>query len=149
MKFIQFFTTRHLLTNLITVLVFIAGIFFWYNTPREELPDADFNFARVRVAYPGSTAEDVEHFITRPIEEKLKGVDGLYRVTSTSSAGSCSIRIEINQNVSVLSEVINEIRSAVLDADLPDDLIDDPNIRQFKTTNALLLTNKQQRLLSV
>ena len=41
--------------------------------------------------------------------------------------------------MSVYCEVVNEIRSAVLDADLPDDLIDDPNIRQYKTTKKAIV----------
>lgn len=151
-RIIKFFISRHLLVNLVTIMIYAGGIFFWFATPKEELPDMELNFVRITVPYQGTPAEDIEHFITKPIEEKIKGVDDIYRVTSASSAGLCSIQIEIEKSVKNMSEVVNDIRSAVSEADLPDDLIDDPNIRQFKTSHKavvdIALYDKSHTILS-
>ena len=138
-KFIRFFTTRHLLTNLLTLAVYISGIFFWMNTPRQELPDVDFNFARVTTVYPGASPEEVEHFVTRPLEDELKGIDGIHQITSTSSTASSSISIEIEDSVDDLTEVVNDIRNAAYAVNLPVEILDKPKIRQFKTSQKAIM----------
>ncbi len=47
----------------------------------------------------GAPAEDVELLVTKPIEEKIRGLDGVYRILSTSSSGSANISVEINGNI--------------------------------------------------
>jgi len=85
-KIIQYFAKKHLLTNLIFTAIIIGGVFSWNHTKKEELPDITFDRVRISVRYAGASAEDVEYFISKPIEEKMRGVDGVYRIFSTSSA---------------------------------------------------------------
>ncbi len=138
-KIIAYFVNRHLLTNLMFIIVFAGGIFAWNNMSKEEMPDVTFDFARIRARYPGATAEEVEYFVTKPIEERVRGLDGVYRVTSTSSDGSCSISVELEQNLPNRDEVIMEIRSAALDARLPDDVTDEPTVRVHKTSKRAII----------
>ncbi len=138
-KIIQYFVKRHFLTNLILLVVFVGGIFAWQNTNKEELPDITFDTVRVYVRYAGAPAEDVEYFVTKPIEEAVRGLDGVGRVTSTSSVGQSDVRIELEQNYPDIDEAITEIRSAVLDVDLPSDVIDDPRVRVFETSKKAIL----------
>ena len=109
------------------VLVFIGGIIAWNNTSKEEMPDIEFDHAHVSARYPGATAEEVEHFLTKPLEDQIKGLDGVYRVSSTSSDGGTSISIDFEKDYSNLDEAVMEVRNAVLDTDLPDDVIDEIN----------------------
>ncbi len=138
-KLIAYFTRRHLLTNLIFIVVFIGGIFAWNHTSREELPDITFDRVRVSVSYQGAPAKDVEYFVTKPIEEAIRGVDGVYKVTSTTSVGQSSISIEIEQDYPDIDEVVTEIRNSVLDVDLPDEIENDPDIRVFKTSKKAII----------
>ncbi len=138
-RIISYFTKRHLLTNFIAVGVFIAGIYFWTITPKEELPEMQFNFVRITTVYPGASPEDVEHFITRPIEDELQGIDGIYRVVSTSSVSSSLINVEIDDNIDDLISVVNDINDAVNRVDLPSEVRDKPVIRQFKTSQKAII----------
>ncbi len=138
-KLIAYFAKRHLLTNLIFVSIFICGIFSWNNTSKEELPDITFDRVRVSVNYQGAPAEDVEYFVSKPIEEAVRGLDGVHKVTSTSSVGTSSVSIEIEQDYPNIDEVVTEIRNTVLDVDLPDEIVDDPNIRVFKTSKKAII----------
>jgi len=117
----------------------------------EELPDITFNRVRVSVSYPGASAQDVEYFVTKPMEEELQGIDGVRQITSTSSAGRASISIEIEQDYANIDEAVTEIRNTVLDVDLPDDIIDDPDVRVFKTSKKAILDvaliHKDRRIL--
>ncbi|MBN2407617.1 MAG: efflux RND transporter permease subunit [Elusimicrobia bacterium] len=138
-RFISYFVNRHLLTNLIFAVVFIGGFFAWNNTSKEEMPDIEFDHARITASYPGATAEEVEHFVTRPLEDQIKGIDGVYRVTSTSSDGGCNISVDFEQNYPDLDEALMEVRNSVLDVDLPDDIRDDPEVHIWKTTKMAII----------
>jgi len=138
-KLIAYFSKRHLLANLIFITVFIGGIFAWNNTSKEELPDITFDRIRVSVTYQGAPADDVEYFVTKPIEEAVRGIDGVHEVTSTTSIGHSNVNIEIEQNYEDINEVVAEIRNAVSDVDLPDEILDDPDIRVFKTSRKAII----------
>src|SRR6056300_1319139 len=98
-QLLQFFLRRHFLVNTITVLVLLGGVLAWNNTNKEELPDITFNTVRISTSYAGASAEDIEWAITKPIEETLKGMDGIGRITSTSSPGNSGISVELDQTV--------------------------------------------------
>ncbi len=138
-KFIQYFVKRHLLTNLIFMTVIIGGVLSWRSIKKEEMPDVTFDRVRISATYPGATAEEVEHFVTKPIEDEIQGLDGIYRVTSSASEGQTDITVEIEKNYPDKEEVITEIRNAVLDVDLPDDVRDAPTVRVFKTAKMAIM----------
>jgi multidrug efflux pump subunit AcrB len=152
-KIVEYFIKRHFVTNFLLVAVFVGGFFAWQYTNKEELPDVTFDRVRISVGYPGAPAEDVEYFVTDPIEEVLRGIDGIYRVTSNSSVGISSISVEIAKNHTDIDAVLNEIRNEVLDVDLPDEVIDDPDVRIFKTSKKsiidIALFNATTHLLSL
>ena len=152
-RLISYFAKRHLLANLIFITVFIGGILAWHNTSREELPDITFDRVGISLSYPGAPAEDVEYFVTKPIEEAVRGLDGVDKVTSTTSVGQSNVSIQIEPDHSNVDEVITEIRNTVLDVDLPDEIIDDPHIRVFKTSKKAIidvaLYNENVHLLNV
>ncbi len=138
-KIIAYFAKRHLLTNFIMVAVLLGGIFAWQQTRKEEWPDITFDRVRISARYPGAPAEDVEYFVTKSIEEEVRGLDGVYRVTSTSSVGQSNISVELEQNYPKVDEAITEIRNAVLDVNLPDEVIDDPNVRVFRSSKKAII----------
>ncbi len=138
-KIIEFFSKRHLLTNFITLAIFMGGIFFWTITPREELPELEGNSVRVTTIYSGASPDEVEHFITKPIEDEMKGINGIDRITSNSSMGVSSIRIELDDNIKDQNEVVNDITDAVNRVQLPAEIRDDPVIRRWKTSQKAIL----------
>ena len=156
-RFIEFFVNRHLLTNMLFVSVIIGGLFAWQEIKKEERPDITYDFVRVSASYPGATAEEVEHFVTRELEEELKSVDGVYRISSSVSRGSTTVNIELEKDLANKNEVITEIRNAALGTQLPPEVRDKPVVRVFKSskkaiidialihTKAHLLTNPQRQ----
>ena len=69
----------------------ILALGIWERIGKEELPEFTVEWIRVTVRYPGASAEDVELFVTKPIEDKIKGLSGIKNVTSVSSYGSSRI----------------------------------------------------------
>jgi len=156
-KFIEFFVNRHLLTNMLFASVIIGGLFAWQEIKKEERPDITFDTVRISASYPGATAEEVEHFVTRELEEELKSVDGVYRIFSSVGRGSTTVSVELEKDFANKNEAITEIRNAALGARLPPEVRDKPSVRVFKSskkaiidialihTQAHLLTNEQRR----
>ncbi len=138
-KFIDFFVQRHLLTNMFFIAVFVVGIFSWSNLKREEMPDVTFDWLRIYASYPGATAEEVEHFVTRELEDAVRGIDGVYRFHSTASQGNTSVTVELEADNPNKDETVAEIRNAVLDARLPEDVRDAPSVRLWKTSKKAII----------
>lgn len=138
-KLLSYFAEKHLLTNFIFAAVFVGGIFAWQKTAKEEMPAITFDTVRISVRYPGASAEDVEYFVTKPIEEEVRGLDGVYQIKSTSSVGVSNVSVELEPNYPLVDTAVTEIRNAVLDVQLPDEIIDDPEVRVFKTSKKAIL----------
>lgn len=138
-QLIAFFARRHFLTNFLMFAVFVGGISAWHSTSKEEWPDITMDTVRVSVTYPGAPAEDVEYFVTKEIEEEVRGLDGVRKIISSSSVGQSSVTVELEPNYPKVDEAVTEIRNAVLDVDLPDEVIDDPVVRVFKSSKKAIL----------
>jgi multidrug efflux pump subunit AcrB len=137
--FVEFFVNRHLLTNMLFIAVIAGGVLSWQQIKKEERPDITYDVVRVSASYPGATAEEVEHFVTRELEEELKGVDGVYRLTSSVSRGSTTISVELEKDYPNKDEAITNIRNAALAAKLPADVRDKPTVRVFKSSKKAII----------
>lgn len=103
------------------MLVFVLGssILLWPRAGKEEMPEFEMNWLRIMIPYPGAAAEDVEVLVTRPIEQELRSVAGIYEVQSTSAFGSSNFRVTLSSQGGDTQQVIQEIKSAVDRAQLP------------------------------
>lgn len=151
-RLIEFFVNRHLLTNMIFVSVILGGLISWQEIKKEERPDVTYDMVRISAIYPGATAEEVEHFVTRELEEELKAVDGVYRIYSNVSRGMTNITLELENGLDDKNEAITEIRNAVLATELPPEVRDKPTVRVFKSSKKAIidiaLINTRAHLLS-
>ena len=136
---IDFFCRKHLLVNMITALVIMGGIFSWIHTNKEELPDITFNTVRISTNYSGASAEDVEYYVTKPIEEEIEGIDGIHRVTSVSSSGRSSVSVELEQSVEDVDKIVTEIQTQLSNVSLPSEVLDDPRVRVFETAKKAII----------
>ncbi len=147
---IRYFAKRHLLTNIIVIGVITAAIFAWNKTGKEAMPNISYDIVRITTTLKNATPADVEYFITEPIEESLSGISGIKSITSTSGSAQSIITVELEDNKAERGNIVNEIRSAVLETDLPDD-IDTPRVREIKTSERsvidVALIDKNLRIL--
>ena len=80
------------LVALIAVVITGFGVFAVPSLKQQLLPSLELPAAFIGAALPGAGPEIIEDQITKPIEDAVKGVDGLDSVTSTTREGSASIR---------------------------------------------------------
>lgn len=117
---------------IITVLITLAGIMSYNSLPKEQFPDVVVPTIFVSTVYPGASPTDMEQLVTKPIEKQLKGIAGVKKVTSSSVQDFSSIIVEFNTNLNVVL-CKDKVKDAVDKAkrDLPNDLLDDPQITEF------------------
>ncbi len=81
------------------ILVFVAmslaaGAMAYFSLPKEGEPDIDIPALFVSVPFPGISAEDSEKLIVKPLENKLKELDGLKTMSSTAAEGYGGVALE-------------------------------------------------------
>jgi multidrug efflux pump subunit AcrB len=76
-SFIRFFAERHMLANLITIMVILFGISTLIQVQRDQYPLVDLGESHVLTRYPGASPEDVELNVTNKIEKELKSITGI------------------------------------------------------------------------
>ena len=110
-----------------TVMFFIAlaliGLVSVRLLPLEKFPDIEFPGIFINVPYPGSTPEEVERLITRPIEEALATLSGVERIRSQSNSDGAEIFMQFSWGGEVSAKGI-EARAKVdgIRHELPDDV---------------------------
>lgn len=116
------------------ITALIGGVIFWNRTGKEELPDVTFNRIAITANYLGASAEEMEDFVARPIENELQGIDGIEDINTTVGNGYTTVSVEFSPDIPDFNESLNEVRTAVAKADLPTDMTSDPTVRYFKTS---------------
>ena len=88
-----------------TVVVFVAlalvGLIASRLLPLEKFPDIEFPGIFIQVPYAGSTPEEVERLITRPVEEALATLSGVERMFSSSDEGQSQIFLQFGWDQSM------------------------------------------------
>ena len=74
--------------NLLMLLLIVGGILIGVNIQQEVFPEFDLDFVQVLVPYPGASPAEVEQGILLSIEDGVRGLDGVKRVTSNAFEGN-------------------------------------------------------------
>jgi len=98
--------------NLIMVFIIVAGVFTVVKMRREMFPQFALDMIYITVAYPGSSPEEVEEGICIKIEEKIEGIDGIDRITSTAREGFGEVLAELESGADA-QKVLDEIKAEV------------------------------------
>lgn len=134
MNIAQFSTKNSLLVNLFSFFLIIVGLVVTFSIVREAFPPVDFDIVTVTTAYPGASTEDVEKFVTIPIEKELKGITGIKDIESSSEEGVSLIGITIEPDASDKRQVVSDIRDAVDRVpNLPEGVEEDPVVTEIKS----------------
>jgi HAE1 family hydrophobic/amphiphilic exporter-1 len=110
-----------------TVVIFVAlaliGLIAARLLPLEKFPDIEFPGIFIQIPYDGSTPEDVERLITRPVEEALATLSGVERMYSTSRDNMAQVFLQFGWDQSMGAKGI-EARAKVdgIRHQLPEDV---------------------------
>ncbi|MCR8641238.1 efflux RND transporter permease subunit [Paenibacillus sp. N1-5-1-14] len=104
---------------LLTIMITIAGLYAGLNMKQETLPNINVPFLSVTTVYPGAAPDTVVENVTKPIEQRLKNVQGIKNYTATSMENVSSIFVEYDYGQN-LDDAMNQMREALDAVKLPD-----------------------------
>jgi HAE1 family hydrophobic/amphiphilic exporter-1 len=91
------------------VLLALFGVLALLNLPLELQPGGDRPEITISTPYPGAGPTEVEDLITRPIEEQMEEVEGIYEMTSNSRAGSSQVTLEFTQGSNMNERLLDTL----------------------------------------
>ena len=90
----RFFIDRPIFAWVLAILVMLIGVISVVNLPIEQYPRIAPPTVSVSATYPGANAQTVENSVVQIIEQRMKGLDGLmYMSSSSSSNGGASVTL--------------------------------------------------------
>ncbi|BDU16340.1 efflux RND transporter permease subunit [Lysobacter auxotrophicus] len=122
------------------VSLFVIGLIAAIRLPLEAFPEVSPPFIFVQLPYTGSTPEEVERTLLRPVEEALSTMTGIKRMDANARADGAEIFMQFsdwNRDVAIAASEARERIDAIRD-DLPDDL-QRFNVFKFSTTDEPVL----------
>lgn len=133
-KIKEFFATSWAIDNrtsiyVLAAIITVLGLMNYYLIPKEQFPQVVIPYIVVNTPYPGTSPEDMENLVTRPIEKQLKSISDVKRITSNSVPDFSSIVVEFDPDLSI-ETAKQRVRDAVDKSknELPTDLPSQPQI---------------------
>ncbi|SOC79708.1 Multidrug efflux pump subunit AcrB [Salinimicrobium sediminis] len=85
----------------IIAIIFVGGLMSYYSMPRESFPEIIETKIYVSSVNPGNSAEDIEKFITEPLEEEFNNIAGVKDISSTTLQDYSLVIVEFDEDISV------------------------------------------------
>ena len=111
-KLIAYFIRYHVAVNVFIIAFFVFGFLGYRSLKSSFFPLVDSKIINVSITYPGASPQEIEEGIVLQIEDNLKGLKGIDRVTSTSRENSGTITVEIEKGENI-DFMLLEVKNAV------------------------------------
>lgn len=123
MSVAEFSIRRPVTTVMFFISMLVVGLIAAFRLPLEALPDISPPFLLVQLPYAGSTPEEVERTLLRPVEETLATMPGIKRIDARANAESAMIFIQFSDWDRDIAIAASEARERIdaIRGDLPDD----------------------------
>ncbi|XHB99868.1 efflux RND transporter permease subunit [Nitratireductor sp. ac15] len=141
------------LTLSILLFFVVAGSLAYISIPKEAEPDVPIPIIYVSLTYQGISPEDSERLLLRPIETRLKSLEGVKEMRSSAYQGGGFVLVEFQAGYD-FSNAIEDVRAKVADArrELPqgadEPSVHEVNISEFPILVVTLAGNVPERVLS-
>jgi len=111
-KLITYFIKYPVAVNVMIIAFIVMGFIGAKSMKSSFFPLTDAKNISISLIYPGASPEEMEEGIVLKIEDNLKGIVGIDRVTSVSRENSASINIEIEKGKNI-DVVLADVKNAV------------------------------------
>ena len=128
---LRFLVERDLVVNLVSIMLIFLGLFAAWQINREAFPNVNLDQITISVVYPGATPEEVERLVITPIEQEVKSLSGVDKMTSVAFPGSGRVILELDPDAGNRDRMTSDVQLAVDRADLPDDLPAEPFVLEI------------------
>jgi cobalt-zinc-cadmium resistance protein CzcA len=109
-KIVQFSVNNKLITSAMLGIFIFWGIYSFTQLSVDALPDVTNNQVQVITNSPNLATQEVEQFITYPLETEFKSLQGLVELRSTSRSGLSVITIVFKDNmpINIIRQLVAE-----------------------------------------
>ncbi|MCR4317382.1 MAG: efflux RND transporter permease subunit [Planctomycetes bacterium] len=127
----NFSIKKKVLTNLLFVLLFLAGFLVVDYIAIEEYPRVEFYVVAITVRFPGASPEEVEKLVTKKIEDEVSDVEGISFIRSESRQDMSIVLVQFDQEIADYDKACRELETEVdRVTDLPEDA-EDPKVERI------------------
>ena len=96
-KIINYFIKYHVAVNVVILAFILFGLLGVKSLKSSYFPLTESHIIQITVVYPGASPQEIEEGVVLKIEDNLKGLAGVERVTSVSRENSGSITVEVEK----------------------------------------------------
>ncbi len=119
---IGLFARHRVAANLLMVMMILAGIIALNKLNIQYFPNFDLDTIAVASRWSGASAEDIESGITIPLEQRLRSVDQLKEMSSSSAPGVSGIALQFHEGTDMV-QALDNVKKQVDDfTSLPDEV---------------------------
>lgn len=115
--------------NLLMLAIIFAGAFGLINLTIKSFPEIATGAVNVSVAYPGATPQEVSDGVIEPIENRVRSIEGVRKLTSTASQGVGTVTVDLLRGADVAT-VRNDVETRVAEITVFPDAAEDPVITE-------------------
>ncbi|MCH1496563.1 MAG: efflux RND transporter permease subunit [Rubripirellula sp.] len=124
--------------NVLVCALMLVGAIALYRMRREVFPTFELEIITISVPYPGATPRDCEEAICQKIEEAIRSLDGIKKVTSIAQEGNGVVLAELRSDVKNVQKVMSEIDREIDRIPSFPALTEDPQIQQVTFREAAI-----------
>ena len=113
------------------VLILVAGAVAYNTVPKEADPDINIPVLYVNVSHEGISPEDSERLLIKPIEQEMRGIDGVKEMRSIAFQGGGNVVLEFDAGFDP-DIAVQDVRDKLdlAKAELPEDA-DEPTVHEI------------------
>lgn len=100
-RLIQFSLRNRLLMLVLIVLVMAAGYWTYTRLPVDAFPDVSPNLVQVFTVTEGLAPEEVEKYVTYPVEASMTGLPGIVEIRSISNFGLSVVNVYFEDGMDI------------------------------------------------
>lgn len=132
MKLSEITVKRPVLSIVLSLLILLIGSVAFIELPVREYPNIDEPTVSIRTDYTGASPDIIETRVTKIIEDRISGIEGIKNIKSDSRQETSRITVTFNMNIDP-SDAAADIRDRVGRArgSLPDD-VEEPIITKVE-----------------
>ncbi len=122
---IGLFAQHKVAANLLMLMILLAGLASLTKLNTQFFPNFILDRITVQVEWRGASSEDIEEAISSRIEQELRTIDYVKKMTSTSSSGSSVVSLKFEEGTEMgaaldqVKEQISQLRNLPSDAEIP------------------------------
>lgn len=109
---IAWFARNSVAANLLMFIIILGGIFGIIRVQKQVFPTFEVNVISIQVPYLGAAPQEVEEGVILKLEEAIKDLEGIKKMTSTAREGVGSISIEVEDGYDV-QNLLDEVKVQV------------------------------------